>query len=175
MWTTEGLTARYRWRTERFIFHRHPPTTDHSPLLVLFARPTLLVYLMLSRFPSGWTFVRVLDQLELTIQARKDAGEQAESYTAQLLAGGVTAIGAKVIEEAAEVVEAAAEPGDAGRAHTVAEAADVLYHLLVLLTARNLTIADVERELGARFGMSGLQEKASRPQADTGSSSPSDA
>lgn len=130
---------------------------------------------MLSRSPSGLPHVRALDQLEQTIQTRKQAGDQSGSYTARLLAGGVATIGAKVIEEAGEVVEAAAEPGEAGRAHTVAEAADLLYHLLVLLSARNLTVADVERELATRFSMSGLEEKASRGQADAKPSSPSDA
>lgn len=108
------------------------------------------------------TVSRPLDELEATIAARKAEGDAGASYTARLLAGGVEQIGAKVIEEAAEVVEAAGEPGDAGRAHTIAEAGDVVYHLLVLLAARDIRLADVERELARRFGMSGLEEKASR-------------
>jgi len=108
------------------------------------------------------TVMRPLDQLEQTIAARKDAGAAETSYTARLLAGGVSKIGAKVTEEAAEVVEAAAEPGDAGRQHTIREAADVLYHLLVLLSVREIPLAEVEIELAARFDMSGLQEKATR-------------
>ncbi|MDC0935696.1 phosphoribosyl-ATP diphosphatase [Pirellulales bacterium] len=107
--------------------------------------------------------MRVLDQLEATIAERKTAGEADKSYTAKLLAGGVAAIGPKVVEEAAEVVEAAGEPGSDGRQHAIAEAADVIYHLLVLLAAREITLDDVERELADRFGMSGLEEKASRP------------
>jgi phosphoribosyl-ATP pyrophosphohydrolase len=106
--------------------------------------------------------MRPLDQLEHTIQERKRAAADA-SYTAKLLAAGIAKIGLKVIEEAAEVVEAAAEPGDEGRQHTICEAADVVYHLLVLLAAREITLAEVETELASRFGLSGLEEKASRP------------
>ncbi|MAT70945.1 MAG: phosphoribosyl-ATP diphosphatase [Planctomycetaceae bacterium] len=106
--------------------------------------------------------MRPLDQLEATIAERKAAADAGKSYTAKLLAGGVEKVGAKVTEEAAEVVEAAAEPGDAGRTHTIAEAGDVLYHLLVLLALRDIKLADVEAELARRFGMSGLEEKASR-------------
>ena len=97
-----------------------------------------------------------------SIAERKAAADAGKSYTAKLLAGGVEKVGAKVTEEAAEVVEAAAEPGDAGRTHTIAEAGDVLYHLLVLLALRDIKLADVEAELARRFGMSGLEEKASR-------------
>jgi len=105
---------------------------------------------------------RPLDQLEKTIADRKAAADAGGSYTARLLAGGIPKIGEKVVEEAAEVVEAAAEPGDAGRQHTIAEAGDVLYHLLVLLAAREISLPEVERELARRFGMSGLEEKSSR-------------
>jgi phosphoribosyl-ATP pyrophosphohydrolase len=90
----------------------------------------------------------------------------AKSYTTKLFEGGIPKIGAKVIEESAEVVEAAGEPGEAGRDHTVREAADVLYHLLVLLAQREITLVDVEQELGRRFGISGLDEKASRQVAE---------
>jgi phosphoribosyl-ATP pyrophosphohydrolase len=85
-----------------------------------------------------------------------------KSYTCQLLVGGVDAIGVKIIEEAAEVVEAAHESGPEGRAHFVHEAADAIYHLLVLLQHKQVTLADVEAELAQRFGVSGLDEKASR-------------
>jgi phosphoribosyl-ATP pyrophosphohydrolase len=106
--------------------------------------------------------MRPLDQLEQTIAARQAAGDADQSYTARLLAGGVAKIGGKVAEEAAEVVEAAAESGPDGRAHTVREAADLVYHLLVLLRARDIPLADVEAELARRFAMSGLEEKAAR-------------
>ncbi len=105
---------------------------------------------------------RPIDQLEATIAERKAGGDETSSYTAKLLAGGVAKIGEKVIEEAAEVVEAAGEPGEAGRQHTIAEAGDVVYHLMVLLSARDIALTDVEAELARRFGMSGLEERASR-------------
>jgi phosphoribosyl-ATP pyrophosphohydrolase len=106
--------------------------------------------------------MRPLDQLEQTIGERKQAAAADTSYTARLLAGGLPKIGAKVVEEAAEVVEAAGEPGEEGRQHTIREAGDVLYHLLVLLAARGVKLSEVESELAGRFGMSGLEEKASR-------------
>lgn len=108
--------------------------------------------------------MRPLDQLEETIRQRQRAGEADKSYTAKLLAGGVAKIGPKVTEEAAEVVEAAAEPDEAGREHTIREAADVVYHLMVLLAVRGVKLDEVEAELARRFGMSGLEEKASRGQ-----------
>lgn len=81
------------------------------------------------------------------------------SYTSRLLAGGVDAVGAKVREEADELVRAAvAEPDE----RVVAEAADLVYHTLVLLAARDLTLARVGEELARRFGTSGLAEKAAR-------------
>ena len=95
------------------------------------------------------------------IEDRK-ANPSDKSYTNRLLAGGVAKIGAKVTEEAGEVVEAAGEPGDEGRAHTVREAADLVYHLFVLLGIRDIPLAEVEAELARRFGISGLDEKASR-------------
>ena len=103
----------------------------------------------------------VLEQLCETIADRK-ARPSEKSYTATLLAGGVPKIGGKVLEEAAETVEAAGEPGDAGREHLVREAADLIYHLLVLLAARDVPLSAVEAELARRFGISGLDEKAAR-------------
>jgi phosphoribosyl-ATP pyrophosphohydrolase/phosphoribosyl-AMP cyclohydrolase len=91
---------------------------------------------------------RTLEDLYQTILSRKSNSPEG-SYTARLFAGGVPAIGAKVVEEAAEVVEAA-EAGDAG--HTVYEAGDVLYHLLVLLAQLDVPLADVWRELERRKG-----------------------
>ena len=105
--------------------------------------------------------LRAIDQLQQTIQTRLSAPAD-ESYTAQLLAGGVEKIGGKIMEEAAELVEAAGESGDGGRAHTIAEAGDLVYHLLVLLAARGVRLEEVEAELARRFGVSGLEEKANR-------------
>lgn len=102
-----------------------------------------------------------LDKLERTIAARA-ASPNEKSYTSQLLAGGVAKIGAKVIEEAAEVVEAAGEPGNEGREHFIREVGDLVYHLLVLMRHRECSLVDVEAELARRFGVSGLDEKASR-------------
>lgn len=103
----------------------------------------------------------VLARLMAVIESRKSSSAEA-SYTASLLAGGVERIGAKIIEEAGEVVDAAREPGDAGRAHVTHEAADLVYHLLVLLAHRELAFSEVEAALVQRFGVSGLDEKASR-------------
>jgi phosphoribosyl-ATP pyrophosphohydrolase len=104
---------------------------------------------------------RVLDRL-LAIIADRKARPSAASYTSALLAGGTQRIGAKLLEEAAEAVAAAAEAGPAGRAHLIHEAADLVYHFLVLLAHHDVTLAEVEAELARRFGRSGLDEKASR-------------
>jgi phosphoribosyl-ATP pyrophosphohydrolase len=104
---------------------------------------------------------RPLDELEQVI-ADRAANPSEKSYTSQLLAGGVEKTGAKIFEEAAEVVEAAGEHGDAGREHFVREVGDLVYHLLVLMRQRNCTLADLDAELARRFGVSGLEEKASR-------------
>ena len=103
----------------------------------------------------------VFDKLMAVIESRKNEAADT-SYTAKLLAGGVERIGAKVTEEAAELVEAAGEAGDAGREHFVYEAADLLYHTFVLLAARDVPLDEVRSELARRFGVSGLEEKASR-------------
>lgn len=96
-----------------------------------------------------------------TIDDRRAHPSQ-KSYTSQLLLGGLPTISGKIIEEAAEVVDAADEPGDAGRQHLVREAADLIYHLLVMLAHRDVGLDDVEAELARRFGISGLEEKSLR-------------
>lgn len=103
----------------------------------------------------------ILSQLMAVVMERK-ASPPSKSYTSQLLQAGPVKIGEKVREEADEAAEAALEAGDAGAQHLVREAADVVYHLLVLLASRDVTLADVEAELGRRFGVSGIDEKASR-------------
>lgn len=105
---------------------------------------------------------RPIDQLEATIRERAAAGDAGSSWTAKLLAGGLEKIGPKVTEEAAELVEAAGEPGDAGRDHFVYEAADLVYHALVLCHWRGVELAEVEQELARRFGTSGIEEKKNR-------------
>lgn len=100
-----------------------------------------------------------LDHLSATIAAR--AGEDAKSsYTASLLAAGVEKCAKKLGEEAVETALAAAK-GD--KQQIAAEAADVVYHLLVLLKATGVSGEDVAAVLKARRGVSGLDEKASRP------------
>ena len=107
----------------------------------------------------------VLARLMETIAARR-AKMPEGSYTTRLFQGGVEKIGAKVMEEAAEVVEAAGEPGEPGRQHLVREAADLLYHLGVMLAQREVTLTEVEAELARREGTSGLVEKASRTRTE---------
>ena len=103
----------------------------------------------------------ILSQLMATIESRKSSSAD-ESYTASLLAAGADKIGAKITEESAEVVEAATESGDPGRQHLIHESADLIYHLLVMLAHRDVSLEDVTSELARRFGTSGHQEKASR-------------
>ena len=103
----------------------------------------------------------ILAELMRVIQERKTTRPE-RSYTTKLLDGGVEKIGAKITEEAAEVVEAAAEPDVAGREHLVREAADLIYHLFVMLALRDVPLAEVETELARRFGISGLDEKENR-------------
>lgn len=104
----------------------------------------------------------VLHKLMEVIEERKHNPPE-KSYTSSLLAGGVVRIGKKILEESKEVVEAAGEGGEEGRQHVIREAADVIYHLMVLLACRDAHLSDVERELAKRFGISGIDEKASRP------------
>jgi phosphoribosyl-ATP pyrophosphohydrolase len=133
-------------------------------LAVILMFGTLIVVLHLMApvsLKSMTTPQRPIDELEQTIAERADSPTE-RSYTSQLLAGGVEKIGAKVVEEAAEVVEAAAESGEVGRQHFICEVGDLVYHLLVMLRHRGCSLADVEAELARRSGVSGLEEKASR-------------
>ena len=99
-----------------------------------------------------------LHDLAATIASR--AGDDPEtSWTAKLLAKGPEKCAEKFGEEAVEAVIEAVK-GD--RARLTAEAADVIYHLLVMLEARGVSLADVEAELSRRAGTSGIAEKASR-------------
>jgi phosphoribosyl-ATP pyrophosphohydrolase/phosphoribosyl-AMP cyclohydrolase len=99
-----------------------------------------------------------LERLEATIEERS-AGSGAPSYTRQLLEGGADAIGAKLREEAAELAAATASES---RERVASEAADVLYHLLVALRSRGVSLSAVLDVLAQRTGQSGLQEKAAR-------------
>lgn len=103
---------------------------------------------------------QILSRLMEVIEDRK-ANLPVESYTTTLFAGGVERIGNKIMEEAAEVVDAARE-GDEGRTHLIHEAADLIYHLFVMLGYRAIPWSEVQAEVARRFGISGLDEKAAR-------------
>ena len=102
--------------------------------------------------------MNALDRLAETIAARKGADPES-SWTAKLLAKGPEKCAEKFGEEAIEAIIEAVK-GD--RARLTAEAADVFYHLLVMLAARDVALAEVLAELERREGQSGLAEKASR-------------
>ncbi len=99
-----------------------------------------------------------LQDLADLIAARKDADPDS-SWTAKLLSKGPEKCAEKFGEEAIEAIIEAVK-GD--NAKLTSEAADVLYHLLVMLTARGVTLDDVMIELSRRQGTSGIAEKASR-------------
>lgn len=99
-----------------------------------------------------------LTRLEQIIAARRNAAPES-SYVAQLNAKGIAKITQKLGEEATEAVIAALS---GSRQELVGESADVLFHLLVLLGAKEIPLADVLAELDRREGVSGLDEKASR-------------
>lgn len=99
-----------------------------------------------------------LEKLAEVIEERKRADPQ-RSYVASLYAKGLDAILRKVGEEATETI-LAAKGEDNGR--LVSETADLWFHTLVMLAARGLGPADVLAELGRRFGLSGLEERAAR-------------
>jgi phosphoribosyl-ATP pyrophosphohydrolase len=99
-----------------------------------------------------------LERLQATIRQRRDATAD-KSYTRQLLDGGPARCAKKLGEEAVETVIAAVHQDDAA---LKAEAADLIYHLLVLLEARDIAFADVLAVLDARTAKSGVEEKASR-------------
>ena len=100
----------------------------------------------------------VLDRLYLVIDSRKGADPDT-SYTARLFSRGRQQIAKKLGEEAVETVIAAVEND---RDHLIAESADLLFHLLVLLKARGVTLEEVEAALAQRTNQSGLEEKAAR-------------
>ena len=99
-----------------------------------------------------------LARLEQTIAARLEASPE-ESYVASLSARGISVIARKLGEEATEAVVAALA-GD--EEELVGEAADVLFHLLVLLAKKEIPLSRVLAELERREGTSGLAEKAAR-------------
>jgi phosphoribosyl-ATP pyrophosphohydrolase len=102
--------------------------------------------------------MNALERLAATIAARK-GGDAEASWTAKLLAQGPEKCAEKFGEEAVEAIIEAIK-GD--RAKLTAEAADVLYHLLVMCAARDVSLDDVLAELARREGQSGIAEKAGR-------------
>ena len=99
-----------------------------------------------------------IHDLAATIAARKSADPES-SWTARLLAKGPEKCAEKFGEEAVEAIIEAVK-GD--REKLTAEAADALYHLLVMCAARDVTLSDIETELASRTATSGIAEKASR-------------
>ncbi|WP_024576774.1 MULTISPECIES: phosphoribosyl-ATP diphosphatase [unclassified Afipia] len=99
-----------------------------------------------------------IHDLAATIDARAASGGDA-SYTRKLLDKGADHCAKKLGEEAVETVIAAVENN---RDHLIAESADLVFHLLVLLKSRGISLADVEDALAQRTQMSGLEEKAAR-------------
>ena len=99
-----------------------------------------------------------LHSLAATIAARRSADPDT-SWTAKLLAQGPEKCAEKFGEEAIEAIIEAVKGDEAA---LTSEAADVLYHLLVMLAARDITLADVEAELDRRVATSGITEKANR-------------
>jgi len=100
----------------------------------------------------------IIDKLTEVLESRKNAAPDS-SYVAGLYAKGTDAILKKIGEEATETVMAAKE-GDAGK--IIYETADLWFHTMVLLVQQGIAPQQVLDELGRRFGVSGLEEKASR-------------
>jgi len=100
----------------------------------------------------------LLTLLEQTIEARAQSTSE-QSYTKSLLDGGVARVGGKIREEAAELADALADESDE---RVAAEAADLLFHLLVGLRGRSVGLAQVIEVLRGRMGVSGHVEKAQR-------------
>jgi phosphoribosyl-ATP pyrophosphohydrolase len=107
----------------------------------------------------GGFFGEAVNELAKTIDARAGADPDA-SWTAKLLAGGPPLTAKKLGEEAVEAALAIVAQGDR---EVAGEAADVVYHLLVALRSRGVSLDAVAKELKARQGKSGIEEKASRP------------
>ncbi|MAK59703.1 MAG: phosphoribosyl-ATP diphosphatase [Ponticaulis sp.] len=106
---------------------------------------------------------QALNALASTIDARAAEGDASSSYTAKLLAKGPHKTAKKLGEEAVELAIALTSEEDTA---VTAEAADVLFHLLVALKSRNVSLDAVAEELISRQGLSGLVEKANRPVED---------
>ena len=108
--------------------------------------------------PAAMADESILTRLEQTI-ATRSAGDPETSYVARLNAKGLPKIAQKLGEEATEAVIAAIA---GSRKELVGEAADVIFHLMVLLGAKQIPLAEVLAELERREGTSGIAEKAAR-------------
>ncbi|MDR3425876.1 MULTISPECIES: phosphoribosyl-ATP diphosphatase [Silvimonas] len=104
----------------------------------------------------------ILERLSETLAARRNA-DPSTSYVAKLFHKGQEAILKKVGEEAVETIMAAK---DGDKLHLVREVADLWFHTMVLLAHEGLSAEDVLAELARREGISGIEEKASRPAHD---------
>lgn len=100
----------------------------------------------------------ILDRLFEIVMARRDERPEG-SYVVRLLEGGIPAIAEKIREESEEVIGAALDESDAALAH---EVADLLFHVWVVMASRDVAPEAVYAELARRFGIGGLEEKASR-------------
>src|SRR5262245_34917692 len=140
--------------------HRSDPTAGRttSPSrqlgLRLYSRRQAEMLWQARRLPMPFT----IQDLEQRVKARAAASAEA-SYTRKLLDRGVAHCAKKLGEEAIETALAAVGED---RERLIAEAADLVYHLIVVLQARGVALADVEAALAARTVQSGLDEKASR-------------
>ena len=114
----------------------------------------------LSVSPGGANAM-ILDQLWQTVEQRRLAGDVTTSHSARLMARGTAKVAQKFGEEAVECV---IEATIGNRAATVLESADVLYHLMVVWVDAGIRPAEVWAELARRQGISGIAEKAARPQ-----------
>jgi phosphoribosyl-AMP cyclohydrolase / phosphoribosyl-ATP pyrophosphohydrolase len=101
----------------------------------------------------------VLGRLESVLRARRDSASAETSYTRSLLDGGFVTIAAKIAEEQRELTDELAGGEDSAVIH---ETADLLFHVMVGLVARDIPLDMVWRELGRRFGVGGHAEKAAR-------------
>lgn len=103
----------------------------------------------------------ILEALWQTVESRRVAGDVTQSHSARLLARGTPKVAQKLGEEAVECVIEATLGNNRG---TILESADLLYHLIVLWVDAGIQPAEVWAELARRQGISGIAEKASRPQ-----------
>ncbi|MGB1700543.1 MAG: phosphoribosyl-ATP diphosphatase [Nannocystaceae bacterium] len=115
----------------------------------------------------GHILAAVSDTIEQRKRGEGKTNAQGRSYVQSLLEAGTPAINGKIREEAEELCHALAEESDE---RVSAEAADLLFHAMIGLSARGLSLETVGEVLRSRFGRSGVDEKASRSSADSAAS-----